>query len=321
MSEAFTRVDDLFSFLQLDKSRLPASLKAAQTFPFRVPRSFAARMEKGKPDDPLLRQVLPSPREFDSAPDFVSDPVGDRPALAAPGVLRKYHGRALLIATGGCAVHCRYCFRREFPYSDHQLGHSQEAEALRYLGGDPTIEEVILSGGDPLMLSDKRLCGLIERLSAVGHLKRLRIHTRLPIAVPSRITAKLVECLRKSPLQPVIVVHANHANEIDREVIDCLASLRRAGVSLLNQSVLLRAVNDSADALIALSKTLFRAGVLPYYLHLLDKTIGTSHFDVTSEKALELLDEMRKKLPGYLVPRMVREQQGAAFKIPIESLR
>ncbi|MEN8259010.1 MAG: EF-P beta-lysylation protein EpmB [Pseudomonadota bacterium] len=320
MAEAFTQLDDLFTFLNLGHDLLPASIKAAGKFPFRVPRSFASRMEKSNIDDPLLRQVLPSLREFDTHSDFIEDPVGDLPARAGASVLQKYRGRALLITTGACAVNCRYCFRREFPYSDNQLGKSHEAQALEYIKRDPTISEIILSGGDPLVLGDRRLAALAEELAAIPHLKRLRLHTRLPIVLPNRITRELVEWLSRTRLQTIVVVHANHPNELNDEVADSLAPLKQAGVALLNQSVLLRGVNDTAEALTVLSERLFAAGIMPYYLHLLDKTAGTTHFDVSREKARELHWELRRQLPGYLVPRLACEQPGAPFKLTVEEM-
>ena len=251
------------------------------------------------------------------SPGFGPDPVGDIEALAAPGVLHKYHGRALLITTGACAIHCRYCFRRAFPYSEARLPRQQESLALDYIAGDESIREVILSGGDPLMLADERLAGLIGRIAAIPHIERLRIHSRLPIVLPSRITSELIRCLLASRLSVVLVVHANHAAEFDRAVGNAAALLRQAGVPLFNQSVLLKGVNDRADTLIQLSETLFKHGIIPYYLHLLDKTTGTAHFDVPMERAVALYGVLLRRLPGYLVPRLVRERAGAAYKVPV----
>lgn len=314
--ELAAAIDDpaeLLRVLALDPALLPAARTAAALFPLRVPRGFVARMRKGDPGDPLLRQVLPLGAETAATPGFVADPLGERHALAAPGVLHKYHGRALLIATAACAIHCRYCFRREFPYAGARAGRP----ALDYLAADPGISEVILSGGDPLTLSNRRLRELLEALGPIPHLKRLRIHTRQPIVLPARVDAGLLELLQTSRFQAVMVVHANHAQEIDGTVEDALKRLAGAGITLFNQAVLLRGVNDSAAVLIELSETLFRAGVLPYYLHLLDRVRGTAHFEVEEWRALAIIEEVRNSLPGYLVPRLVREQAGRPAKVPV----
>lgn len=271
-------------------------------------------MRAGDRADPLLRQVLPLDAEDQLNPGFGTDPVGDLAALAGPGVLHKYQGRALVITTGACAIHCRYCFRRHFPYADAQGRGADWTPVLDYLARDDSIEEVILSGGDPLALSDSRLAVLAEGLDRIAHLQRLRIHTRLPIVLPERVDAALLAWLGATRLKPVMVLHANHAREFDTSVDAALARLRATGVCLLNQSVLLRGVNDSVAALRALSERLFRAGVLPYYLHLLDRVQGAAHFEVAEAQARVLLLELAAQLPGYLLPRLVREQAGAAAK-------
>lgn len=317
LADSFTDPHDLLGFLELDPRDFPALGRAAASFPFRVTRSYAGRMAKGDPADPLLRQVLPLAEELVTWPGFVADPVGDLAAAVAPGVLHKYQGRALLIVTGACAIQCRYCFRREFPYEANPLGRSREREALDFIAGDESLTEVILSGGDPLVLSDERLSGLVERLAAIPHVRRLRIHSRLPVVLPSRITGELARGLAGSRLQAVLVVHANHPAEFDESVKDALDRLRVAGIALLNQAVLLKGVNDRAATLYRLSETLFDHGVLPYYLHLLDKARGTAHFEVDEGRALELLRHLRETLPGYLVPRLVREVAGEAFKRPV----
>ena len=314
LAASFTRIEDLLEFLELPPRDLDAGRLAAGRFPFRVTRSYAARMRPGDPTDPLLRQVLPVADELLGRPGFVADPVGDLQAVVAPGVLQKYHGRALVIATGACAINCRYCFRREFPYGESQLGRQREDEALTHIAADSTITEVILSGGDPLVLSDERLGFLVDKIAAIAHVERLRIHTRLPIVLPSRITPDLADMLAGSRLKALVVVHANHAREFDGEVNAALSELRRAGVFLLNQSVLLRGVNDAVHTLVALSKTLFAYGVLPYYLHVLDAASGTGHFDVPLMDALALHDELKQCLPGYLVPKLVREVAGEPYK-------
>jgi EF-P beta-lysylation protein EpmB len=317
LADSFTHPVPLLAFLELDPKAFPGLDLASERFAFRVTRSYAGRMRKGDPHDPLLRQVLPSGEELEEQAGFSADPVGDLGAIAAPGVLHKYRGRVLLITTGACAIHCRYCFRREFPYTAHRLGKSQEDAALDAIAEDPTVREVILSGGDPLVLSDERLANLAARIATLPHVERLRLHTRLPIVLPDRITPECVNALAATRLKTVLVAHANHAAEFDRSVAESLDRLRRAGVVLLNQAVLLRGVNDDADALARLSETLFEHGVLPYYLHVLDKARGTAHFDVPEERARALHRSLRERLPGYLVPRLVREVAGEPYKVPL----
>lgn len=316
LARAISDPAELLRELELDPALLPAARLAAARFPLRAPRGFVARMRKGDPHDPLLRQVLPLAAELAPAPGFVTDPVGDGAAQAAPGVLHKYHGRALLIVTGACAVHCRYCFRREFPYAEAHAGVGQWRSALAYLAGDASIREVILSGGDPLSLSDQRLGLLLAELDRVPHLKRLRIHSRQPIVLPERVDDGLLDLFARTRLQSVLVVHANHPREIDDTVRAALARLANAGVTLLNQSVLLRGVNDAAATLAELSEVLFAGRVLPYYLHLLDRVCGAAHFEVNESEASAIMEQLRQRLPGYLVPRLVREQPGQPAKIP-----
>jgi EF-P beta-lysylation protein EpmB len=317
LADSFINPLDLLAFLEIDAIDIPAMREASRRFPFRVTRSYANRMIKRDPADPLLRQVLPLGAELADHAGFVADPVGDLPAVSTPGVLHKYRGRVLLIATGACAIHCRYCFRREFPYESNLLGKRREQDALESIASDTRLREVILSGGDPLVLSDERLARLVAALAAIPHIERLRIHTRLPLVLPSRVTAELVRCFAETRLRTVLVIHANHHREFDGSVRDALDRLRGAGITLLNQSVLLKGINDDAGTLIQLSETLFEYGVLPYYLHLLDKARGTAHFDVPEEQARRLLLALRERLPGYLVPRLVREEAGKPFKTPI----
>jgi EF-P beta-lysylation protein EpmB len=313
LARAVSDPRQLLKMLELEQAGIV--LRApTRHFPLRVPRGYIARMRPGDPADPLLRQVLPLDAEDQLNPGFGKDPVGDLAALAGPGVLHKYQGRALVITTGACAIHCRYCFRRHFPYAEAQGRGADWATVLDYLARDDTIEEVILSGGDPLALSDSRLAALSEGLDRIAHLQRLRIHTRLPIVLPERVDADLLAWLDATRLKPVMVLHANHAQEFDADVDAALARLRSAGVCLLNQSVLLRGVNDSVTALRALSERLFAAGVLPYYLHLLDRVQGAAHFEVPETLARALLLELAEQLPGYLLPRLVREQAGTAAK-------
>jgi EF-P beta-lysylation protein EpmB len=285
-------------------------------FEMRVPQGFAARMRHGDAEDPLLLQVLPGAAELLDTPGYSLDAVGDLEARAAPGVLHKYQGRALLIATGACAVHCRYCFRRHFPYAEHAAANARWRPALDHLAVDTSISEVILSGGDPLALATHRLAELGEALMRIPHVRRLRIHTRLPIVLPERVDREWLDWLTALPLQKVVVVHANHANEIDASVVAACRSMRAAGATVLNQSVLLRRVNDSVDALAALSERLFDAQVLPYYLHLLDRVQGTAHFEVSAARGIALIEQLRARVPGYLVPELVREVAGAASKVP-----
>ena len=320
LARAITDPQALLTLLQLGAEHLPAARAAARLFPLRVPRGFAARMRPGDPHDPLLRQVLPLGEECLTQEGFGPDPVGDSAAMVVPGVLHKYEGRVLLTATGACAVHCRYCFRRHFPYSEANACADHWQVALTYIASDTTITEVILSGGDPLTLSDRRLAEFTEKLAAIPHVQRLRIHTRLPIVLPERVNDELIGWLGATRLKTIVVVHANHANEIDAVVRSAMARLKAAGVALLNQSVLLREVNDNAEALAQLSTSLFDAGVLPYYLHLLDRVQGAGHFEVDEMVARDLMTQLNARLPGYLVPRLVREVPGAPAKSPVAYL-
>ncbi|MGD8532965.1 MAG: EF-P beta-lysylation protein EpmB [Gammaproteobacteria bacterium] len=314
LGRAITEPEALLDMLRLDRSLLPAAAAAARCFGLRVPRGFAARMKPGDPDDPLLRQVLPLAAELENVPGFVPDPVADGSAEQGRGVLRKYHGRTLLIASGSCAVHCRYCFRREFPYAGHVAASRGWADALAAVAADSSTREVILSGGDPLTLSDATLSRLTDGLRKIPHVTRLRIHTRLPVVLPERVDAGLCSWLASLPWKVCIVLHFNHAREIDGDVTAAIHRLRDTGVLLLNQSVLLKGVNDDPGVLADLSETLFAAGVLPYYLHLLDPVKGAAHFDVPEHRARHIAAALAARLPGYLVPRLVREIPGASAK-------
>jgi EF-P beta-lysylation protein EpmB len=301
--------------LQAFSGRLSAAAQAG--FAFRVPRGFAAKMRYGDPDDPLLRQVLPITEEDLQSPLHVLDAVGDMAARQAPGVLHKYAGRALLVSTGSCAIHCRYCFRRHFPYSEENAAARQWQAAIDYLRSHEDVGELLLSGGDPLSLSTAKLAALTDQLLSIPHLKRLRLHTRLPIVLPERIDEEFLQWLGGLPWQKIVVVHANHAQELDSPVCDALRQLRASGATVLNQSVLLKGVNDDAGVLSALSERLFEAGVLPYYLHQLDLVQGVGHFAVSDAEALAIHERLMAKLPGYLVPKLVREVPGEPNKTPL----
>lgn len=321
LADAVSDLDELLALLDLDTSCIGEhadALRSAHSFALRVPRGFIGRMRRGDPDDPLLRQVLPIDREMIPVGGFTTDPVGELARSPSDGVLHKYHGRALVMVTGACAIHCRYCFRRHFPYSDHAVAGGDLEAAINRITADPEITEVILSGGDPLTLPDVYLEALARDLAAVPSVRRLRIHTRLPVVLPQRVDADLAMWLGGLGVPVVVVVHANHANEIDADVRRALAALDAAGVTLLNQAVLLAGVNDSVDALADLSETLFDAGVLPYYLHMLDPVEGAAHFEVSEETARLLHTELTARLPGYLVPRLVREVEGAPAKVGVD---
>lgn len=317
LAEAIRDPRELLAALDLPQTLLPEALAATDQFALRVPRGYVARMERANPQDPLLLQVLPLGAELHGRDGFATDPVGDLGAMPVPGVLQKYRGRVLLVTTGACAIHCRYCFRRHFPYGEANPAADAWQDALSYIRSDPGIEEVILSGGDPLSLTDQRLSALAMALTEIPHLRRLRLHTRQPIVLPERVDTDLADWLHDVPLQTVIVIHANHPNELDATVDAALSRLRGAGVTLLNQTVLLRGINDSVDTLAALSERLFASGVLPYYLHQLDRVQGSAHFEVDERKACRLVSELRACLPGYLVPRFVREIAGQPSKTPV----
>ena len=308
---------ELLSLLGLDDLASRVSDAAAAQFPMRVPRGFAARMRPGDRHDPLLRQVLPLDDEDHIVPGFDLDAVGDGPALAATGVIHKYQGRALLVATGSCAVHCRYCFRRHFDYAADTAASHGWQDAIAWLRSDPGISELLLSGGDPLSLSTAKLAELTDAIRDLPGLRRIRLHTRLPIVLPERVDAGLLAWMADLPWPVTVVVHANHPNEMDACVDAALARLRGTGAVLLNQAVLLRGVNDRVEVLAELSERLFDAGVLPYYLHQLDRVAGAAHFEVDEAHARRLHSALQSLLPGYLVPRLVREIPGASSKVPL----
>lgn len=313
LATAFCKPEDLLDYLEIDTSLY--SNYARNSFSMRVPAGYAACMEKGKPDDPLLKQVLPIGDKSISPDEFQDDPVGDLSALVHDCIIHKYQGRVLLITTGGCAINCRFCFRRNFPYADVQLNKPKEIVALDYIEQDSSINEIILSGGDPLLLSDQKLNGLIQRINNIPHITRIRLHTRLPIVLPSRITPELINLFKTSGVPIILVTHCNHANELSEQVVTvCRALRQQQNITLLNQSVLLKGVNNDAQTLKNLSERLFSTGILPYYLHLLDRAKGTAHFEVPHIEAIKVHHGLQQILPGYLVPKLVKEQAGKAAK-------
>ncbi len=317
LAEAVRDPDHLLDLLELDDRLREPAHRAASQFPLLVPHSYLARIERGNPHDPLLRQVLPLGAELQVHPGFSSDAVADAAAHRAPGLLQKYTGRALLITTGACAVHCRYCFRRDYPYGDEPRRIEEWQPALDTLEADSSIHEIILSGGDPLMLTDARLADLLNRLESIGHLRRLRIHTRLPIVLPQRVSVELLQMLTTLRLTPIMVLHANHAQELQHDCAQAVNRIVRSGITTLNQAVLLKGINDNVSAQLDLCERLVDLGVIPYYLHQLDRVSGAAHFEVDEELGRRMIDELRARLPGYAVPQYVREVPGAECKIPL----
>lgn len=315
LKEAIRDPRQLCQTLGLSAADEAAAVRAAGDFPVFAPRGYVDLMRRGDARDPLLAQVLPRADELAEAPGFTADPVGDAAATLVPGLLTKYAGRALLIATGACAIHCRYCFRRHFPYDAGPRSLADWAPALERIAADRSLDEVILSGGDPLMLADVSLAKLADRLAGIDHLRRLRVHTRLPIVLPERVCDDLLDWLRGTRLMPIVVVHANHPAELSPAVMTALGRLVESGIVTLNQSVLLRGVNDDADVLTELCRRLVDARVMPYYLHQLDRVRGAAHFEVPETTGRRLMAELRARLPGYAVPRYVRETAGEAHKV------
>ncbi len=317
LQQLITTPEALLAHLELNSDWLPAAQKASEQFSLRVTHSFANRMRKGDPYDPLLRQVLPLAEELQSAPEFTADPLLEQQFSPCPGLIHKYESRVLLIAATQCAINCRYCFRRHFPYDDNQRSRTQWSEAFEYIANAPNINEVILSGGDPLSLSDRQLSWFTYHIGQINHIKRLRIHSRYPIILPNRITDDLLISLRHERLQTVMVSHCNHPQEIDDQVGAALQKIRDAGILSLNQTVLLRNINDNSNILTTLSETLFAHGVLPYYLHLLDPVSGAAHFLVGERQAKAIYKQLLAALPGYLVPKLVRETAHEPSKTPV----
>jgi len=317
LAQAFSDPEALLTYLQLPLEEFRDDIAARRLFPLKVPRPFAARMAKNDRHDPLFKQVFTRREEFIQAPQFATDPLEEH-NNSQPGILHKYQSRLLMLLRGGCAVNCRYCFRRHFPYADNHLNRQKWQQALEYVKQDTQLNEVIYSGGDPLMAKDDFLAWLTQEIAAIPHITRLRVHTRLPVVIPSRVTQQLIDCLTTSRLKTVMVLHINHANEIDADFTRAMTKLRQKGVTLLNQAVLLKGINDELEQQVALSEALFACGILPYYLHVLDKVEGASHFDTDDSLNRALMAGLIKRLPGYLVPKLVREIAGQPGKTPLD---
>ncbi|MCG9513848.1 EF-P beta-lysylation protein EpmB [Acinetobacter pittii] len=318
LSDLITDPSELLSLLELSSEQLlSGAILASEKFKLRVPRAFVGKMNAKNPLDPLLLQVLPHHLELEEHPEFVTDPLGEEVANQLPGVLHKYKSRFLLTLTGACAVHCRYCFRRHFPYQENLPKNEDWLNIKNYIEANPNINEIILSGGDPLTLSNRKLALWLERLSSLKQIKILRIHSRVPIVIPNRIDEELISLLKNSRLRIVLVVHSNHASELDDFTCSKLLQLSEHHITVLNQAVLLKGVNDSAQTLVDLSYRLFEARVMPYYLHVLDKVKGAQHFDLDSSEIDEIYRDVLANLPGYLVPKLVREIAGEKNKTPL----
>lgn len=317
LANSFTTLESLLSYLQIPVEKALEHTAARKLFPMRVPRPFANLMKSGDFNDPLLKQVLPLKDEFIEHPDFIRDPLQEQ-NNNQKGILHKYLNRALLIVKGGCAVNCRYCFRRHFPYQENTIKRAEWDAVLNYIQENRNLDEIILSGGDPLMAKDDFLQWLCKEIADIKHIKRIRIHTRLPVVIPSRIDTEFFTWFASLPLQSILVTHINHKNEVSAHLKQKLLQLRQQGLVILNQAVLLQGINDSASEQIALNEAVFEAGILPYYLHLLDKVQGAAHFDVTQQQAIAIITEVMKRQPGYLVPKLVREIGGQPGKTPID---
>lgn len=316
LREAIRDPEVLLERLQLPKRLLAAATQASQQFPLVVPEAFIQKMRVGDINDPLLKQVLPIQSELVAEAGFSKDPVGEQNNTQA-GLIQKYHGRVLLMVNGHCAINCRYCFRRHFPYQDNKLSRNEWRELIESIAADTSVSEVIYSGGDPLASNDNQLAWLTQQIAAIPHIKRLRIHSRLPVVIPARINEDCLSWLTQTSMQTVFVMHINHANEIDNALSHSITLLKEAGITVLNQSVLLRGVNDDPTSLANLSEALFENGVLPYYLHQLDKVAGAAHFAVSETDAKRIHQTLQSRLPGYLVPKLVAEYAGEASKTPL----
>jgi EF-P beta-lysylation protein EpmB len=314
LSHSISSTSELLSRLGLNVQDLSERQQAARDFPLKVPESFVARMNYGDPEDPLLTQVLPCATELRDDNAYSPDPLEESKYNQVPGIVHKYRNRVLLIVSPNCAINCRYCFRRHFPYEENRQSKQQWQQALDYIRSREEINEVIYSGGDPLAANDQFLSWLTERIAAIRHIKRLRIHSRLPVVIPSRVDNRLLDWLVGTRFKPIVVLHINHAQEIDQSLQTAAQRLLDQGIQVLNQAVLLRGVNDNAPSLVSLSERLFESGVMPYYLHLLDPVAGASHFDIPEQQAQDLYRQMQAQLPGYLVPKLVRDKPGEPSK-------
>ena len=318
LSDLITDPSELLHVLELSSEQLlSGAIMASEQFKLRVPRAFVRKMQVGNPLDPLLLQVLPHHLELEEHPEFVTDPLGEEAANLMPGVLHKYQSRFLLTLTGACAIHCRYCFRRHFPYQENLPKNEDWLKIKHHIEQNPSINEVILSGGDPLTLSNRKLALWIERLSSLDQIKILRIHSRVPIVIPNRLDEEFISILKNSRLRIIVVIHSNHASELDDYTCSKLLQLSLHHITVLNQAVLLKGVNDSAQSLTELSYRLFEARVMPYYLHVLDKVKGAQHFDLRSSQIDQIYNDVLASLPGYLVPKLVREIAGEKNKTPL----
>ncbi len=316
LSDAVSSIDELLAILQLESLR--DQVYVPTHFKLRVPRAFVAKMRIGDANDPLLRQVLPDQREQLKVTGYVTDPLGENDHNPSKGILHKYQSRVLLTITGACAIHCRYCFRQHFDYNANMPSAGTQIATQAYIRTHPEIDEIILSGGDPLSVSNRRLFAWLDTIEALEQITTIRLHTRLPIVIPERLNHELLDRLAQSRCRIVMVIHCNHANEIDTLTAQALQRANSAGITMLNQTVLLKDINDSVEAQVDLSRRLFSAGVLPYYLHVLDKVAGGAHFDLSEQLAIELYWALLKRLPGYLVPKLVRELTNRPFKVPID---
>lgn len=308
LAQAIRQPNDLLDYVGLMADSIGYSQKAIEQFPVRVPHVFADRIQRNNPDDPILRQVFPYLDEENNCEGYVNDPLAESNVQPVQGLLQKYNSRVLSITTGACAIHCRYCFRRHFPYQEASTNGKHLKQSLDYIQSDNTIKEVILSGGDPLTLSDRRLIELCQAISRIEHVKRIRFHTRIPVVLPARLSEELISKLSHVGKALIFVLHINHANEIDNSVINNIKLLRQFNILVLNQSVLLKGVNDTTKSLISLSERLVENQVVPYYLHLLDPVAGAAHFNVDEQQAKKLIKEMQRSVSGYLVPKLVKEE-------------
>jgi len=314
LAQAIRQPNDLLEYVGLMADSIGYSQQAIEQFPVRVPHVFADRIQKNNPDDPILRQVFPYIDEENNCQGYVNDPLAESNVQPVQGLLQKYNSRVLSITTGACAIHCRYCFRRHFPYQDASTNGTHLKQSLDYIQSDDSIKEVILSGGDPLTLSDRRLVEICQGISKIDHVKRIRFHTRIPVVLPARLSVELMSALSNTGKALIFVLHINHANEIDNSVIDNIKLLHQFNVLVLNQSVLLKGINDTTESLITLSECLVKHQVTPYYLHLLDPVAGAAHFNVNEQQAQDLIRQMHRTVSGYLIPKLVKEEAGEKGK-------